>query len=458
MVNYIKLKRGLNIPIEGIPSANIIKSVVSETVAVKPTDFRNLIPKLMVKEGDSVKAGTVLFVDKKRPEIKFTSPASGTVSEIIRGEKRKLLEVRIKADAQTDYVRFDLPKIQDLTQDQIVNTLLESGLWACVRQRPYGIIANPESKPKAVYISSFDTAPLAADYDFTLKEDMAAIQNGIDVFNRLVPKAVHMGLNAKTHASSPFHKLNGVEFHTFDGPHPAGNVGVQINHVCPINKGETVWTVTMQHLAFIGRLFSEGIVDMRKTIAVGGPRISTPGYVKCLAGMPVKDIASLVNDNVTKLQENCDVRFISGNILTGTNVGKDGYLGFYDDCISVITEGTYHEYFGWAKIFRPKKFSFASTYFSWLTPGKRYKMDTNLNGGVRAFVMSNSYAKVLPMDIYPVYLLKAILAQDIDKMEQLGIYEVVEEDFALCEYIDPSKNEIQKIISDGIDQMIKEMA
>lgn len=457
MVDYIKLKQGLDIPIDGVPSAQILKSIVSDTVAVKPTDFKGLIPKLTVKEGDSVKAGSPLFVDKKRPDVKFTSPVSGTVSEIVRGEKRKLLEVRVKADPETVYAEFSLPKPENITAEQAISSLLESGLWACIKQRPYGIIPDPAVRPKSVYISGFDTAPLAADYDFILRDELPNIQTAINVLSKITPK-IHFGLCAKTHASSPFHKLSGVEFHVFDGPHPAGNVGVQINHVCPINKGDVVWTVNLQMLAIVGRFFNTGKVDMRKTVAIGGPRVSNPGYIRCMSGMCLNSIADMANDNVDKLQRGCPIRYISGNVLTGTNVGKDGYLGFYDDCISLITEGKYFETFGWAKIFRPKKYSFASTYFSWLTPRKKYLMDSNLNGGVRAFVMTNKYAKVFPMNIYPVYLLKAILAEDIDKMEQLGIYEVVEEDFALCEYIDPSKIDIQSIVSKGIDLMIKEMA
>lgn len=457
MVDYIKLKQGLDIPIDGVPSAQILKSIVSDTVAVKPTDFKGLIPKLTVKEGDSVKAGSPLFVDKKRPDVKFTSPVSGTVSEIVRGEKRKLLEVRVKADPETVYAEFSLPKPENITAEQAISSLLESGLWACIKQRPYGIIPDPAVRPKSVYISGFDTAPLAADYDFILRDELPNIQTAINVLSKITPK-IHFGLCAKTHASSPFHKLSGVEFHVFDGPHPAGNVGVQINHVCPINKGDIVWTVNLQMLAIVGRFFNTGKVDMRKTVAIGGPRVSNPGYIRCMNGMCLNSIADMANDNVDKLQRGCPIRYISGNVLTGTNVGKDGYLGFYDDCISLITEGKYFETFGWAKIFRPKKYSFASTYFSWLTPRKKYLMDSNLNGGVRAFVMTNKYAKVFPMNIYPVYLLKAILAEDIDKMEQLGIYEVVEEDFALCEYIDPSKIDIQSIVSKGIDLMIKEMA
>ncbi len=458
MVDYIKLKQGLDIPIEGIPKARIIKSIISETVAVKPTDFKGVIPKLSVKEGDSVKAGSLLFTDKKRPEIRFTSPASGTVSEIVRGEKRKLLEIRIKASFQTEYVQFDLPKGDALTKEQVINALLESGLWVCIKQRPYGIIPSPETAPKAIFISGFNSAPLAADMDYTLREDFENVQAAIDALSRIAPGAIHFGLSVKTCMSTPFHKLNGVIFHKFEGPHPAGNVGIQIHHVCPVNKGDVIWTIDLHLLAIIGKLFTKGICDMTKTVAVGGPRVSDPGYVRCLSGMCMKDISDMVNDNVEKLQEGCPVRFVSGNVLTGTNVGAEGYLGFFDNQITVLTEGKYNETLGWAKIFRPKKFSFASTYFSWLTPKKKYRMDTNLNGDVRAFVMTSKYSKVLPMDIYPVYLLKAILADDIDKMEQLGIYEVIEEDFALCEYIDPSKIDIQAIISRGIDTMIKEMA
>lgn len=458
MVDYIKLRKGLNIPIEGVPQPQIIKSIVSETVALKPTDFRGLTPKLVVKEGDTVKAGSVIFIDKQRPRIKFTSPVSGVVSEIIRGEKRKLLEVRIKADSQIEYLKFELPKADSLTKEGVIEALLESGLWPCIKQRPYGIIPSPEVAPKAIFISGFNTAPLAPDFDFSLREDFENIQAAINALSRIAPKKIHISLNAQTHASTPFHKLNGVEFHKFHGPHPAGNVGVQIHHISPVNKGEVVWTIDLHLLAIIGRLFNEGICDMRKTIAVCGPRVAAPGYVKCIAGTCISPLSDMTNNNIISLQEGCEIRYISGDVLSGTAISPDGYLGFYDDQITFITEGAYKELFGWAKIFRPKKFSLSPTYFSWLTPKKRYKMDSNLNGGVRAFVLTDKYSNVLPMDILPVYLLKAILAEDIDKMEQLGIYEVLPEDFALCEYIDPSKIAIQDIISKGIDLMIKEMA
>lgn len=461
MVDYIKLRKGLDIPIEGAPNAQTAKSIVSDTVALKPTDFKGLIPKLVVKEGDTVMAGDPLFVDKTRPQIKFTSPVSGVVSEIVRGEKRKLLEVRVKADSEIKFHKFELPQVESISKEEVINVLLESGLWAGIKQRPYGTIPSPEVMPKEIFISGFNTSPLGADFDYTLRDELTNIQTAINAFAKVLPGKIHFSLNAQTYASTPFHKLQNVQFHKFHGPHPAGNVGVQIHHISPINKGEVVWTIDLNHLAIIGRLFNKGICDYTKTIAVCGPRAKSPCYVKGIVGMPMKGITEFVSEQADPkqgYQKNCPVRFISGDVLTGKNVGNDGYLGFFDSQITLLTEGNYYEGLGWAKIFRPKKFSFSRTYFSWLCPKKQYNMDTNLNGGERAFVVNGNYEKVLPMDIYPVYLLKAILAGDIDKMEQLGIYEVIEEDFALCEYICPSKIEIQSIISDGIDLMLKEMA
>lgn len=462
MVDYIKLKKGLNIPISGVPQPVIKKSVVSGVVAVKPVDFKNITPKLLVKEGDEVKAGSPVFADKNHPDILFTSPVSGTVSEVIRGEKRKLLEIRIKSSPEREYVKFDLPKIEVITKEEIISALKESGLWVSIKQRPYGIIPNPEIAPKAIFVSGFNSAPLAPDYDYCLRSEIDNIQIGINVLSKLTKGGIHLGLCTFNHASTPFHKLSNVTTHLFDGPHPAGNVGVQIHHISPINKGDIVWTIDLLHLASIGKLFSKGIYDMSRMVAVTGPRATFPCYVFGISGMAMKDIeefASKEADRYQSYQEGCDVRFISGNPLTGTSVGRDGYLGFFDNQITLLTEGNYHEAFGWAKIFRPKKFSLSKTYFSYLDSRKKqYNLDSNTNGGERAFVVNGYYEKVLPMDIYPVYLLKAILAGDIDKMEQLGIYEVIEEDLALCEYICPSKIEVQDIISKGIDLMLKEMA
>ena len=450
MSNNIYLKKGLNLPISGEADQKVKKVIVPDTVAVKPTDFRGLVPKLLVREGDSVLAGTPVLADKMSQNILFVSPVSGTVAKIVRGEKRKLLEVCIQADAEQKYVDFGIKNVESLTAEQIKESILAAGLWPAITQRPYGIIANPAVKPKAIFVSAFSTAPLAADTEFTLKDEFDYIQTAINALSRLTDGGVHLSLNAANYSSTVFHKLENVIQHTFEGKHPAGNVGVQIHHISPIRKGETVWTVSMHMLAAIGKLFMTGKYDVRRKIAVTGPMAIEPAYVEAYPGTSVKSLKDFYNPSL-------DLRYISGDVLTGTNVGKNGYIGFHDNQVTILEEGDKYEMLGWAKPFRPSLFSSSCTYFSWLTPKKKYDMDTNLHGGPRAFVVNDVYGKVLPMDIYPVYLLKACLAQDIDKMEKFGIYEVLEEDFALCEYVCPSKIEIQQIISDGIALMLKEM-
>ena len=459
MIKHIQLTKGLDIPVKGAAELKIEKDIISEVVSVKPVNFKNLTPKLLVREGDTVKAGTILFIDKYRPEIGFASPVSGTVEQVVRGEKRKLLEIRVKADQTTDYIKFNAPDVVKATAEEIKKVLLESGLWAAMKQRPYGIVANPADEPRAIFVSAFDSAPLAPDYNFTLKGEEANLQVAADVLNKLTKGGVYVGVNAKNSATSPFNRLKNVKLYGFSGAHPAGNVGVQINNIAPINKGEIVWTIDPMFMVAIGKLFTKGVYDVTRTIAVAGNRVEKPCYVTCVPGTQIKDLNFLVSKKEVEIcDKECGCRYISGNVLTGNNVGLDGSLDFYSNMVSVISEGNYYEMFGWVKPIRSKKFSFSKSYFSWLTPKKKYKVDTNLNGGQRAFVVSDVYGKVLPMDIYPVYLLKAILADDIDKMEQLGIYEVIEEDFALCEYVCPSKIDIQDIISKGIATMIKEMA
>ncbi len=452
MSNNIDLKRGLDIPISGTAVQKTRKVIKPDVVAVKPTDFRGLMPRLLVREGDKVMAGSPVLADKKSPEILFASPVSGTVAEIVRGEKRKLLEVRIKADETQEYVDFGARKVSGLSADEIKDALLKSGLWPAFIQRPYGIIANPEIRPKAIFVSAFSTAPLAACAEYVFKDEMENIQTAVNAIAKLTDGGVHVSLNSENYSGTPFHKLENVTFHVFSGKHPAGNVGVQIHHISPILKGETVWTVSPLMLAAIGKLFNTGKYDLSRLVAVSGPEANDPCYVQGIAGMPMESIADFCKDGKSS------VRFISGDVLTGKNVGEQGFLGFHDNQVTLIEEGNHYEMLGWAKPFRTSLFSFSHTYFSWLTPGKKYDMDTNLHGGPRAFVMSDVYGKVLPMDIYPVYLIKACLAGDIDKMEKFGIYEVLEEDLALCEYVCPSKIEIQSILSDGIDLMMKEMA
>ena len=450
MSNNIYLKKGLNIPINGVAAQTTKKVIVPDVVTIKPTDFRGLVPKLLVREGDKVLAGTPVLADKMSQNILFTSPVSGVVAEVVRGEKRKLLEVRIKADAEQEYVDFGVKRVADMSAEQIKEALLAAGLWPALVQRPYGIVANPEVAPKAIFVSAFSTAPLAADLDFTLRDDLTNIQTAINALNKLTKGGVHVSLNAQTYSGTPFHKLENVIMHTFSGQHPAGNVGVQIHHISPICKGETVWTVSLMMLAAIGKLFNTGKYDVRRKIAVTGPKVKNPAYVDGYPGISMKDVKEFYGDA-------SELRFISGDVLTGTNVGAEGYLGFHDNQITILEEGDKYELLGWAKPFRPKLFSASRTYFSWLTPNKKYDMDTNLHGGPRAFVVNDTYSKVLPMELYPVHLLKACLANDIDNMEKFGIYEVLEEDFALCEYVCPLKIDIQQIITDGIALMMKEM-
>ena len=450
MSDQIRLKKGLNLPIAGAALCEVTARVAPDLVAVKPTDFRGLVPRLLVKEGDSVKAGTPLFADKKYTSMVFCSPVSGTVDAVVRGEKRKLLEVRVKADGKNEAVQFDVPKAASLDKKGMTELLLQCGLWPCLKQRPFGTIADPEAEPKAIFISGMNTAPLGADYEFTLKDDVADIQAGIEALGRLTKGGVHLSLCADGFSGSAFSKLTGVTFHQFSGPHPAGNVGVQINHISPINKGEVVWTVALPLVAVIGRFMRKGVYDTRRVIAVAGPAAVKPAYAEVPAGVSMKQLAQFFG-NADEL------RIVSGNVLSGEAVGREGFLGFYDDQVSVLKEGNYYEMFGWIKPLRSKKFSVSYAYPAFLRSKKKYAMDTNENGGERPFLMNDVYDKVLPMDIYPLYLFKACLAGDLDKMEQLGIYEVVEEDVALCEYVCPSKIDIQNIIRQGIELMMKEM-
>ncbi len=450
MSDQIRLKKGLDLPIAGAALCEVTKRVAPGLVAVKPTDFRGMVPRLLVKEGDAVKAGTPLFADKKCTDMVFCSPVSGTVDAIVRGDKRKLLAVRIAADGKNESVSFDVPKAASLDKEAMTALLLRCGLWPCLKQRPYGTVADPQAEPKAIFISGFNTAPLGADYAFTLQNDFDALQAGVDALGKLTKGGVHLSLDARKFAGDELHKLTGVIFHSFEGPHPAGNVGVQINHISPINKGEVVWTVDLPLVAVIGRLFLKGVYDTHRTIAVAGPAAVNPSYAEVPAGVAMADLAGFFGNDG-------EIRVISGDVLTGETVGPDGFLGFFHHQVTVLKEGRYYEMFGWANPIRSKKFSVSRTYPAFLRCHKKYDMDTNENGGERPFLMNDVYGKVLPMDIYPLQLFKACLAGDLEKMENLGIYEIIEEDVALCEYVCPSKIAIQQIVRDGIDLMIKEM-
>lgn len=449
MSKVIKISKGLDIKLVGKAEKIYQKAETTEFYAIKPTDFPGLTAKLVVKEGDKVKAGTTLFFDKYLPEVKFSSPVSGEVAEVRRGDRRKLLEIVVKADSEVQHEDFGKADPASLSREDILSKILNSGLWPFFRQRPYAVVANPKDTPKCIFIPGFDSAPMAPDYDFVMKERGNDFQNGINVLKMLTTGKIHLTLNAEFATSDIFANAKGVEITKFSGPHPAGSVGVQIHHIDPINKGDIVWYIYPQEVAALGKLFAEGIYDSSKIVALTGSEVNKPMYFKTRIG---SRIDSIHQNKVTQ----GELRFISGNVLTGTRVEKDGFLGFYDSQITIIPEGNHSEFLGWV-LPGFKKFSVSRSYWSWLSPGKERKLHTNLNGGERAFVFTGQYEKVVPMDILPVYLLKAILVKDIDRMEELGIYEVAEEDFALCEVICTSKVNAQQIIRDGINIMIKEL-
>ncbi|MDR1347688.1 MAG: Na(+)-translocating NADH-quinone reductase subunit A [Prevotellaceae bacterium] len=456
MLKVIKLKKGLDIKLKGEPEKIFGAADKPVKYALKPADFIGVTPKLAVQEGDKVKSGSPLFFDKNKPEIKFVSPVSGTVSAINRGEKRKLLSIVVTANASDDYIKHDVGDFEKMTREQIINIILESGAFPFFIQRPYGIIANPADTPKAIFVSCFDSSPLAVDYDFAMQYDAEYLKKGISVLTKLTNGNVNLGISKKmlnsTIFNTEFLDAKNVVITAFAGKHPSGNAGVQISRVNPINKGDTVWTVKLQHVVMLGKLFEKGIYDASKVVVLAGSRVERPCYFRVIAGAPISIFA-----NQIKRESEKENRIISGSVLSGVQITEDDYLGFYDDQICIIPEGNYNEFFGWANPLRINKFSMSRSYFSWIMPDKKYDLDTNYNGSERAFIMNGQYEKVLPMDIYPVYLLKAILAGDIDKMEQLGICEVIEEDLALCEFVCTSKINVQEILRNGINIMIKEM-
>ena len=449
MSEVIKIKKGLNIQLAGKADNVFGQAELPELFAVKPTDFHGVVPKMAIKVGDKVKAGTVLFYDKYRPEIKFVSPVSGELLAVNRGERRKILEVVVKSDGTDAAEQFEPAKISELSKEQVVEKLQATGLWPFIRKRPYDIIANASETPKAFYISAFDSAPLAPDYDFVLTGLEEALQAGIDVIKRLCDN-VHVGVRNDA-ASKVFNGLKGVTIQSFEGPHPVGNVGVQIHHTMPINKGEVVWVAQPQDVVAIGKLFSDGKYDSNRVVVLAGSEVEKKAYYRTKLGA---SISTLIKDNVSN---NGTLRYISGNVLTGSQIDNEGYIGAYHSQVTVIPEGDYFEFMGWAA---PGfgKFSVSRTFFSWMCKNKKYALDANTHGGRRSFIMSGEYEKVLPMDILPEFLFRAILVDDIDKMEQLGIYELAEEDVALCEFVCTSKQPLQATLRRGIDLIIKELS
>lgn len=452
MGKFIRLKKGFDINLAGKAAPKISTPEQPETFAIKPTDFHGIyMPKVVVNEGDTVKAGTVLFHDKKHEEVVFTAPVSGEIVEVKRGEKRKLLEVRILADKTVEYVQFDKYSVSDitgLTREKAQEQMLNSGVWVNLVQRPFGIVADPAEKPKAIYISAFDSGPLAPDYNILFKGQEQFFQVGVDVLKKFTSGHIHINVHSEREISPVFSQVKGTELNKFSGPHPSGCVGVQIHHLDPISKGNVAWTINPFGVIQIGKLFLTGVYDTSRIVALAGSEVREPQYYKTYTGASVKKFL----ENNLKQDH---VRVVSGNVLTGTRIDKDGYVGFFDHLVTVIPEGDYYEFLGWIKPTASKlSYHRAFGLLSFLSPNKEFVLDSNARGEPRAFVQTGVFEKVTPMDILPTYLVKSIIAEDYDEMEALGIYEVIEEDLALCEFVDVSKHNIQSILREGIDLML----
>jgi Na+-transporting NADH:ubiquinone oxidoreductase subunit A len=448
MSKDIRIKKGLDIKLVGGAEKTTKGISLSSVYAIQPENFHGITPKLVAKEGTEVKTGDTLFYSKSDERILFPSPVSGKVIEVVRGARRKVLAIKIAADSAQEYKDFGTKDATNMSADEVKNHLLASGCWPFVKQRPYDVVANPNDAPKAIFISGYASAPLAADIDYTLAGKESVLQAALTAVSKLTEGKVHVSVGKND--NSPFSDLKGIELHKVSGPHPIGNVGTQIAHIDPINKGEVVWVVSPQDLLVIGELLLTGKLNLARTVALTGSQFSKPQYVTAIAGATIADItaSNLRNDNT---------RIISGNVLSGTQVKEEGFLGFYDNQITAIPEGDDYEFFGWNKpVFNKISTSRALT-FSWLTPNKKYDLNTNTNGEHRAFVVTGSFEKVFPLDLYPMQLLKAFMIKDLDEMEALGGYEVAPEDFALTEFICVSKQPHQKIIREGLDLMREEL-
>ncbi|MDN3492937.1 Na(+)-translocating NADH-quinone reductase subunit A [Winogradskyella bathintestinalis] len=449
MSKDIKIKKGLDIKLVGEAEKATENAIVSNFYSVRPEDFHSIIPKLIAKEGTHVKAGETLFYNKDNEAMKFVSPVSGEVTEVQRGPRRRIDAIKITADkTQTfaDHGKFDLASNAEKTKAH----LLATGCWAFIKQRPYDVVAKADSTPKAIFISGYASAPLAADLDYTLAGKEAELQAAVTALSKLTDGGVHISVGKNS--NSPLASLQNAIIYKVSGPHPSGNVGTLINKVSPVNKGETVWTVNAQDLVIIGELLLTGKFNAERVIALAGSSVKKPRYFKTKIG---SEISTMVYDN--GIERDGNDRFISGNVLTGKQVAPDGYLDYYSNVISVIPEGDDYEFFGWNKPVFDKVSTSRALTFSWLNPNKKYELDTNTNGEHRAFVLTGNYEEVFPLDIYPLQILKACMYQDLDEMEALGMYEVAPEDFALTEFICVSKQPHQKIIREGLDLMLKEI-
>ena len=455
MASRIKIKKGLDIPLMGEVQETFLGEVKSDVLKICPEDFAGVTPKLSVRVGDEVKAGAALMYDRNHPSVKVASPISGVVTAIDRGAKRRILNITVERKGENEFVDFGIKNALTMKPEEVKEYILDAGLWFLVKQRPYDVVANPEKEPRDIFVTGFSSAPLAPSYDFILKDQDKDVQAGLDALSKLTKGKVYLSISPKT-TNKALKNAKNVVVTEFDGPHPAGNVGVQINHLKPINSGETVWTLNVLDVALIGRLFNTGKVDLTRIVALTGSEVEKRGYYKMLIGTPLTEVLAPIAKSA-----DINLRYICGDPLTGRKIEKDGVLRAYDSQITVIPEGDdKHELLGWATL-SPNKYSAGPTYLSSLLHKigvkDKFRIDARIKGGPRAMIMSNEYDQVFPMDIYPEFLLKSIIAFDIDKMINLGIFEVAPEDFALCEFVDTSKIEIQRIVRTGLDMLRKEV-
>lgn len=444
MANVIKLRKGLDIQLQGKAAESRIVLSPNGRFALVPDDFEGVTPKVVVREGDHVKAGDALFINKVYPEVKFASPVSGVVTAVERGERKKVLCVKVEADKEQSYVDYGKRDVSKLDAKGVIDALLEAGLFGYIDQLPYAVSTNPTVMPKAIFVSALRDKPLACDFEYEVKGQEHDFLTGLTALSRIA--TTHLGVGV----GSALTDMKDVETTVFEGPCPAGNVGVQVNHIDPVNKGEVVWTVEPTAVLFFGRLFNTGRVDLRRLVAFCGSEVKQPAHVEMRVG---QELQTLLANSVN---ESHHTRIINGNVLTGRPTTKDGYLGAHASEVTVIPEGDdADEFAGWIMP-RLNQFSTSRSYFSWLFGRKKYALDARVKGGERHIIMSGEYDRVLPMDIYGEYLIKAIIAGDIDRMEQLGIYEVSPEDFALAEFVDSSKLELQRIVRQGLNNLRKE--
>jgi len=449
MSKDIVIKKGLTIKLKGEAEKTIASAPRSRTFVIRPSDFHLIIPKMVVREGGKIQVGDTIFFSKSNERLKFVSPVSGTLTKIERGAKRVITEIVIEADPQDTFKDFGILSPESSSAEAIKDRLLESGCWPFIMQRPYAVIANTEQQPRDIFVSAFATAPLANDYDFSLKGKEKELQAAVTALSKLTTGQVHVGI--QKNKDSLFKGLKDITLHQVSGPHPAGNVGTQINKIAPVNKNEIVWTITPQDLVIIGELLLTGRFNPERIIALCGSEVKTPKYYKTRIGA---EVSTFLYDSGIK-EEN--VRVISGDVLTGTKISPKGHLGYYSNAVTVIPEGDDYEFFGWNKPVFNKISTTRALTFSWLTPNKEYDLDTNTNGEHRAFVVTGNYEEVFPLDMYPLQMLKACMVEDLDQMEAMGMYEVAPEDFALTEFVCVSKQPHQQIIRNGLDLMYKEI-